>query len=51
LIAARAYDNPRLWRPIALINGLDDPRALTVGQQLVVPKLPFRDPDTGEVIQ
>jgi nucleoid-associated protein YgaU len=51
LIAARMYDNPLLWRPIALINGLDDPRALSVGQQLVVPKLPFRDPDTGEVIQ
>lgn len=51
LIAARLYDNPQLWRPIALVNGLDDPRALTTGQQLVVPKLPFRDPDTGEVIQ
>lgn len=51
LIAARLYDNPTLWRPIALVNGLDDPRALRVGQQLVVPRLPFRDPETGEVIQ
>lgn len=51
VIAARLYDNPQLWRPIALVNGLDDPRQLTVGQQLVVPNLPFRDPDTGEVVQ
>jgi nucleoid-associated protein YgaU len=50
-IAARVYDDPLVWRPIALANGLDDPRVLTVGQQLTVPKLPFRDPDTGEVIQ
>lgn len=49
-IAARVYDNPLAWRPIALVNDLDDPRRLSVGQQLVIPKLPFRDPDTGEVI-
>ena len=51
LIAARHYDNPQVWRPIALVNGLDDPRALAVGQSLVIPTLPFRDPDTGEVLQ
>jgi nucleoid-associated protein YgaU len=49
-IAARVYDNALVWRPIALVNDLDDPRSLTVGQQLVIPKLPFRDPDTGEVV-
>jgi nucleoid-associated protein YgaU len=49
-IAARVYDNPLVWRPIALVNDLDDPRRLTVGHQLVIPKLPFRDPDTGEVV-
>jgi nucleoid-associated protein YgaU len=49
-IAARMYDNPQLWRPIAIVNGLDDPRNLDVGRQLVVPNLPFRDPDTGEVV-
>jgi nucleoid-associated protein YgaU len=49
LIAARLYDDPTLWRPIALVNGLDDPRSLQVGQQLVIPRLPFRDPETGEV--
>jgi len=50
-IAARAYENPALWRPIALRNHIDNPRVLPVGLELVVPRLPFRDPDTGEVIQ
>jgi nucleoid-associated protein YgaU len=49
-IAWQAYGNPRLWRPIALRNGIDSPRALPTGLQLVVPHLPFRDPDTGEVL-
>lgn len=49
-IAGRMYDNPQLWRPIAIVNGLDNPRAIGVGRQLVVPSLPFRDPDTGEVV-
>jgi nucleoid-associated protein YgaU len=48
-IAWRVYGNPRMWRPIALRNALEAPRQLTVGQQLVVPHLPYRDPDTGEV--
>jgi LysM repeat protein len=50
-IAWRTYGNPKLWRPIALRNGLDDPRVLPVGRQLIVPHLPYRDPDTGEVYQ
>lgn len=50
-IAQRLYDNPALWRPIALRNRIDVPRALTVGMQLVVPHLPFRDAATGEVYQ
>jgi Contractile injection system tube protein/LysM domain len=49
VIAGRAYNDPRLWRPIAMRNSLDDPRALTPGQRLVVPPLPFRDPETGTV--
>ncbi len=48
-IAWRMYGDPRLWRPIALRNGLDNPRVLSVGQQLIVPRLPYRDPDTGKV--
>ena len=39
-----------LWRPIALRNGIDDPRALRVGAaRCSIPPLPFRDPETGEV--
>jgi nucleoid-associated protein YgaU len=48
-IAARLYDDPALWRPIALVNAIDDPRDLAVGRRLVIPRLPFRDPETGEV--
>lgn len=48
-IAARVYDDPAAWRPIAVHNGIDDPRALAIGQRLLVPSLPFRDPETGEV--
>ena len=48
-IATRYYENPLQWRPIAIANGLDNPRLLVVGQQLAVPSLPFTDPDSGEV--
>jgi hypothetical protein len=48
-IAWRVYRNSALWRPIALRNEIDDPRALAVGQRLLLPQLPFRDPETGEV--
>ena len=50
-IAYECYGNPRLWRPIALRNGIDDPRRLAVGLSLAVPQLPYRDPDSGEVFQ
>jgi nucleoid-associated protein YgaU len=49
-IAARLYEDPQLWRPIALANGIDNPRELATGQRLVVPQLPYRDPLTGEVV-
>jgi Contractile injection system tube protein/LysM domain len=48
-IASASYGDPTAWRPIALRNGLDDPRTLTVGTKLVVPQLPYRDPETGAV--
>ncbi len=51
VIAGRTYGNPALWRPIARHNDIDDPRALPVGMRLLVPQLPFRDPETGEVYQ
>ena len=50
-IAAAAYGDPRLWRAIALRNAVADPRALEAGQRLAIPRLPYRDPSTGEVFQ
>jgi nucleoid-associated protein YgaU len=50
-IAARRYENPQLWRPIAIANDLDDPLALRTGQSLRIPSLPFTDPASGEVVQ
>jgi hypothetical protein len=49
-IAARLYDNAHAWRPIAIANGLADPRAIFVGQELRVPSLPFIDPESREVV-
>jgi hypothetical protein len=48
-IAARAYGDASLWRPIALFNGILNPRNIPVGTRLTLPQLPFRDPQTGEV--
>jgi hypothetical protein len=50
-IAARVYEDPTRWRPIALRNRIDDPRSLTPGQRLVIPNLPYRDPESGEVVR
>lgn len=49
LIAADAYGDPSVWRVIALANDIDRPRDLTAGQKLILPKLPYRDPDSGTV--
>ena len=48
-IAVRFYDNAALWRPIAVANGIDEPRGIVPGQELHVPALPFTDPESGEV--
>lgn len=32
-------------------NGLDDSIDLVIGAQLLVPQLPYQDPETGEVVQ
>jgi nucleoid-associated protein YgaU len=48
-IAQDSYGDPALWRPIALRNGLDDPRRLTPGQKLFIPRLPYREPGTDRV--
>lgn len=50
-IAQKVYENPALWRPIALRNRINDPRDLPAGLRLIIPQLPFRDPETGEVFQ
>jgi len=50
-IAAQVYANAATWRPIAILNGIDDPTSLDVGRHLLVPQLPFRDPETGEVMR
>ncbi len=50
-IATRFYNDPQTWRPIAIANGLDDPRAIFPGQPLLVPALPFIDPQTREIVK
>jgi hypothetical protein len=47
-IAADTYGDAALWRPIAIANGIDDPRALAAGRRLRIPSLPFTDPESGE---
>jgi LysM repeat protein len=48
-IADQVYSDPKLWRPLAIRNGLADPHRLTPGRRLSVPPLPFRDPTSGKV--
>jgi nucleoid-associated protein YgaU len=51
VVAWRVYCNAALWRAIALHNDIDDPRMLPPGLRLLIPQLPYRDPETGEVFQ
>jgi len=50
-IANRYYNNPQTWRPIAIANGIDDPRSIFSGQLLRIPALPFIDPERLEVMK
>jgi hypothetical protein len=50
-IAQALYGNPQVWRPIAIANGIDDPRAILAGQVLRVPALPYTDQQSGEAVQ
>ncbi len=50
-IAGTYYEDASKWRPIALVNQLVDPRAISPGQELRIPSLPFTDPVTGVVFQ
>lgn len=49
-IAAHFYGDPTLWRPIALENGIADPRQTTTGQALLIPSLPYIDKLSREVV-
>jgi nucleoid-associated protein YgaU len=40
LVAANFYFDSTNWRPIALANGIDDPRRLNPGTELKIPSLP-----------
>jgi hypothetical protein len=48
-IAGREYGDPRLWRVIAIANQLQRARSLPAGLRLLLPNLPYRDPETGKV--
>ncbi|UHA73465.1 CIS tube protein [Paenibacillus sp. 481] len=39
IMASEEYETPAMWREIAKANGIDNPRWLTSGMQLVVPRL------------
>jgi hypothetical protein len=51
LIAAQTYGNAALWRPIALVNHVENPRSLEAGSLLRIPQLPFHDVQSGGVYQ
>jgi nucleoid-associated protein YgaU len=48
-IAGAEYGDPRLWRIIAIANRLQHARNLTPGAKLLLPNLPYRDPESGKV--
>lgn len=50
VIATKFYNDPLAWRPIAIANGLDNPREIFTGQSLLIPSLPFIDPESIEVV-
>lgn len=49
-IAGKLYENPQLWRPIAIANEIANPRSIFAGQSLRIPALPFIDPESREVV-
>jgi len=49
-IAGNYYEDQKKWRPLAIANGILDPRSIVPGQELQVPSLPFTDPSTGVVM-
>jgi nucleoid-associated protein YgaU len=49
-LASVYYGDATLWRPIAIANGVFDPSRLAGGSRLLIPSLPYRDPDTGQTV-
>lgn len=49
-IAAKKYGDPKMWRPIAIENGIVNPRLIFAGESLRIPSLPFIDPENREVV-
>jgi hypothetical protein len=49
-IAGRLYNDAGQWRPVAVANGIANPRTIRPGDALRIPALPFTDPATGEVL-
>lgn len=47
-ISAATYGDPASWRAIAARNAIDVPAAIRTGAVLVVPALPYVDPDSGK---
>jgi nucleoid-associated protein YgaU len=48
-IAGSEYGDPRLWRVVAIANRLQRARNLEPGLKLLLPNLPYRDPESGRV--
>ena len=39
MIAGAEYEDPGMWREIAKANGIDNPRKLTTGKTIIIPRL------------
>ena len=39
MIAGEEYEEPGMWRDIARANGIDNPRKLTAGRTIIIPRL------------
>lgn len=50
-VATRYYEDPTMWRAIAIENAIDDPQADLTGVVVKIPALPFIDPETREVLE
>jgi nucleoid-associated protein YgaU len=48
-IAGLEYGDPRLWRVIAIANRMQYARRLAPGTRLLLPSMPYRDPESGRV--